>query len=467
MTLKAFRTPLMLRSPLLVPSLSLAQWTLGVLVRVSVCRAFLTLIARALMPVFCSRYVPAPAISLVAIAFRAIIPGLLIALASLASAEANDEAERLPLIGYTEGRNDLQGGQYLNWKTNRACVVRADGTGRRVLAEELTKRDHSWTQFAGWSPDGRQAVVLSLWESPENAAWEREHRTFRMTEGWLVDICPLEMATGRLTNLTAVDRVSIYNTGLFFLPDGSGYGFTPLINGVSKPYLMNRDGSNKRDVSGSGGGFAYGYSVSPDGSRISYHENYQIFVSNVDGSDKRRIETGNPFNFVPQWSPDGAWLMFVSGEHYNCHPYLVRKDGTGLKKLADRGGYRGVVERLKHPDFHSESSDVPVWSPDSQHLFYTAKVADSIELMRVDLDGRVRPLTTSRPGTRHYHPAVSPDGQWILFGSDRSGIMQLYVATINGDDPRPVTNVPAGHCAMHGHWQRVLGPAPHPAGSSR
>jgi hypothetical protein len=33
----------------------------------------------------------------------------------------------------------------------------------------------------------------------------------------------------------------------------------------------------------------------------------------------------------------------------------VTRNGTDLRKLADRGGYRGVMERLKHPDFHSES----------------------------------------------------------------------------------------------------------------
>ncbi|MBL6705198.1 MAG: hypothetical protein ISQ06_03745 [Planctomycetaceae bacterium] len=93
----------------------------------------------------------------------------------------NTERRSESLIGYTEGRNDLKGGQFVNWRTNRACVVRSDGTGRKVLAEELTRTENSWTQFAGWSPDGRQAIVLSLWESPENAAWEREHRTFRMT----------------------------------------------------------------------------------------------------------------------------------------------------------------------------------------------------------------------------------------------------------------------------------------------
>ena len=369
------------------------------------------------------------------------------------AATASRADEPMPLIGYTEGRNDLPDGQFANWVTHRACVVRADGTGRRVLAEDLVRTENSWTQFAGWSPDGRQAVITSIWESPENAAWERAHRTFRMTEGWLVDTCLLDLATGTVTNLTVVDRVSIYNAGLFFLPDGSGYGFTASINGIFKPHMMDRDGRNKRDVSGAGEGFAYGYTASPDGTLISYHEDYQVHVSRADGSDKRRIETGYPFNFAPGWSPDGEWLLFVAGEHYDCHPHVVRKDGSGLRKLADRGGYRGVVERLKHPDFHSESSDVPVWAQDGQSVYYTAQVGKAVELMRVSLDGRVEQLTESKPGVRHYHPSPSPDGRSLLFGSDRSGIMQLYVARADGMEARPVTSVPAGSCAMHGHWQ--------------
>lgn len=369
------------------------------------------------------------------------------------AATASRADEPMPLIGYTEGRNDLPDGQFANWVTHRACVVRADGMGRRVLAEDLVRTENSWTQFAGWSPDGTKAVIITLWESPENAEWERAHRTFRMTEGWLVDTCLLDLATGAVTNITAVDRVSIHNAGLFFLPDGSGYGFTASINGIFKPHMMDRDGRNKRDVSGAGEGFAYGYTASPDGTLISYHEDYQVHVSRADGSDKRRIETGYPFNFAPGWSPDGEWLLFVAGEHYDCHPHVVRKDGSGLRKLADRGGYRGVVERLKHPDFHSASSDVPVWARDGRSVYYTAQVGKAVELMRVSLDGRVEQLTESKPGVRHYHPTPSPDGRSLLFGSDRSGIMQLYVARADGMEARPVTSVPADSCAMHGHWQ--------------
>src|SRR5688500_18847885 len=62
------------------------------------------------------------------------------------------------LIGYTEFRTDLPGGRYVNDVSKRAVVVKVDGTGRRVLAEELTREMNYWTQFNGWSPDGKIAV---------------------------------------------------------------------------------------------------------------------------------------------------------------------------------------------------------------------------------------------------------------------------------------------------------------------
>jgi Tol biopolymer transport system component len=86
-------------------------------------------------------------------------------------------------------------------------------------------------------------------------------------------------------------------------------------------------------------------------------------------------------------------------------------------------------------------------------VYYTSQVGESVELMRVTLGGQVEQLTKSAPEVRHYHPNPSPDGQWLLFGSDCSGVMQLYVARADGTESRPVTNVPAGSCAMHGHWR--------------
>src|SRR5262249_39141003 len=67
------------------------------------------------------------------------------------------------LIGYSELRTNLPGGRHVNVKTMRAVVVKADGTGRRVLAEELTREAGSWTQFTGWSPDGKAAIFSRNW----------------------------------------------------------------------------------------------------------------------------------------------------------------------------------------------------------------------------------------------------------------------------------------------------------------
>jgi Tol biopolymer transport system component len=359
------------------------------------------------------------------------------------------------LIGFTEYRTNLPGGRHANGITMRAGIVRADGSRHRLLASELVRKPNTWTQFAGWSPDGRQAIIGNGWESPENAAWEEEHKTFRFTpEGWLYDTLLLDLASSKLTNVTAVERVSFYNTGVFFWPKGpKKLGFQALIGGNSHPFSMDLDGRKKKDLTENSKEFAYGFNASPDGKQIAYHKSYQIYIADADGANARHIETGQPFNFAPQWSPDGEWLLFVAGEHYNCHPNIVRRDGSGLRKVADRQGHRGEVTVFDVPDFHGGSSDIPIWSRDGKWIYYTAKVGDCVELMRVSLAGKVEQLTRTGSGHINYHPQFSPDGKWMVFGSNRSGTRQLYIMSAEGGDAWPITQVKPGWGAMWAYWQ--------------
>src|SRR5262245_42637087 len=94
--------------------------------------------------------------------------------AALFAAERDDTPPDA-LIGYTEFRTDLPGGRHANVKTRRAVVVKADGTGRRVLAEELTREADYSTQFAGWSKDGKAARLSRCWKSDEVGNWEEKH----------------------------------------------------------------------------------------------------------------------------------------------------------------------------------------------------------------------------------------------------------------------------------------------------
>ena len=361
-------------------------------------------------------------------------------------------------IGFTELQTNREGGRHANMITMRAAIVRADGRQHRRLGREFSRKPNTWTQFAGWSPNGEQAILGNGWESQENGAWEEAKKTFRFQkEGWLYDTLLFDLRTGKTTNVTAVERVSFYNTGVFFWPkQPNRLGFQALIDGDSHPFSMDRDGRNKKDLTAGSKEFAYGFEASPDGTQIAYHKSYQVFIANADGSGAKRVETGQPFNFVPQWSPDGEWLLFVAGEHYNCHPHIVRRDGSELRKVADRQGYRGVVTIFDVPDFHGGSSDVPLWSPDGKWIYYTATLGSSVELMRVSLLGKIEQLTKTPKSYLNYHPKFSPNGEWIVFGSNRTGTRQLYVMRADGGEASAITRVKPGWGAMWPSWQPAV-----------
>jgi Tol biopolymer transport system component len=353
------------------------------------------------------------------------------------AARAGEPADKRPdyAIGYTVYRTDLPGAA-----TSRAFMVHGDSSGTKQLAPELVGKPNQYCQFAGWSPDGRQAILYQGWKSPEKG------------EHWLVDIILLDMETKKTTNLTAVERVSFYNVGLSFWPEKQ-FSFSAMIGGEQRPFVMDRDGKNKKPQP-AGPGFIYGVSLSPDGKRICYHRNYRLYLADADGSNARPVEDDHPFHFIPQWSPTGEWLEYLSGEHYNCHPHLIRPDGTGLGKLADRGGYRGVMQPMdKGADAHSERSDIPTWSRDGKWLYYTAKVGEVVELMRASPGGKIEQLTRSKAGVNNYLPQVSPDSMWMMFGSTRTGVRQLYVARADGTGVYPITRLEAGWGTSHAYWR--------------
>ena len=331
-------------------------------------------------------------------------------------------------IGYNELRTNLPGGRQANTSTMRAAIIWINGKGRRLIKNELANEPNSCTQFAGWSPDGKTAVIGRGWKSSENAAWEEKYKTFSHVEGgesydsYLVDI-----ENNVATNMTSIERVSSVNSGIFFWPkDSTKLGFTALIDGNSHPFKMDIDGRNKTDLTKGSTDFTYGFNTSRDGKRIAYHRNCQIYLADADGTNARHIDIGEPFNFGPVWSPDGKWVLFVAGEkNIKSNPNLVKADGTGLRKLGDRGGYKGAIEFLDVYDFHEGSSDTPVWSHDGKLVYYTSKIGEMVELFQVDLNGKTKQLTHSPEGTLHYHPNPSPDGKWLLYGSKRKGVRQL------------------------------------------
>lgn len=87
-------------------------------------------------------------------------------------------------------------------------------------------------------------------------------------------------------------------------------------------WIMNADGSNKRQVTKLGVASFAPY-MFPDGKRILFASNYgdpkgrnfDVYAINVDGSDLERITFNESFDGFPMFSPDGKKLVFASNRN--------------------------------------------------------------------------------------------------------------------------------------------------------
>jgi Tol biopolymer transport system component len=117
--------------------------------------------------------------------------------------------------------------------------------------------------------------------------------------------------------------------------------------------------------------------------------------------------------------------------------YLFNDDGTGLRRINDRGqdGCSYIFPDGKRVAFTStrDHLDMPVgnWSDENNY-------PKGAELYTADIDGRnLKRLTNNE----YYEAevAVSPDGQWIVFGRQVEGRMDLWVMKSDGTGERQVT----------------------------
>src|SRR5262252_2380574 len=88
-------------------------------------------------------------------------------------------------------------------------------------------------------------------------------------------------------------------------------------------------------------------------------------------------------------------------------------------------------------------------SPDGKSVVYTLGTSDlprgkrQSHLWMMNIDGsQARQLT--RGDKNEYSPAFSPDGQLIVFISDRDGDPNLFVIPVDGGEARKVTTISTG-----------------------
>jgi Tol biopolymer transport system component len=145
--------------------------------------------------------------------------------------------------------------------------------------------------------------------------------------------------------------------------------------------IMNADGSGRHRVPNTDGGEYPSWS--PDGKRIAFNSNLTgsgvMYIIDVDGSglvDLSGVGEGHEVD----WSPDGRSILFASGRDQDepgyTDIYVVRPDGSGVKRLTHIRGY------------------TPAWSPDGSHIVFSAP---GLFVMRADGSG-ITPLPVDGVG---------------------------------------------------------------------
>jgi len=235
-------------------------------------------------------------------------------------------------------------------------------------------------------------------------------------------------------------------------------------------WLMDADGRHQtRLITAPDGEQVTFPAWSPDGTRLAYAHwtgfhgddlgDVDVWIANADGSGQRPLAGGEGWQWLPRWSPDGAWIAFTAetqggpwmragplgpesgfgplGPGFGGSPVANRPDAEMLLVAVD-GSSPAVPITESLGDDRSGS-----WSPDGRQLAFDATRDGNTEIYIVDVDGSNPARLTDSPA-EDWAPSWSPDGNRIAFASDRTGVAQIWVVPVDGGEAVQLTDEPGG-----------------------
>jgi TolB protein len=143
----------------------------------------------------------------------------------------------------------------------------------------------------------------------------------------------------------------------------------------------------------------------------------EIYISDYDGENQKRVTVGKTLNIAPRWSPDGRSIAYISYRRGGANIFISNI-------------FQGTLEELTKGDKTGENW-LPAWSPDGSKIAFSSTRDGNPEIYVVNRDGSGLRRITNNPGI-DITPTWSPSGTQIAFTSDRSGPPQIYVVGADG-----------------------------------
>ena len=159
---------------------------------------------------------------------------------------------------------------------------------------------------------------------------------------------------------------------------------------------------------------------SPNGKQIAYCKSTptdrSIYKIDVSGNNNQLIINNAS---CPNWSPAGDKITYLSsGEGGSTQIFVVNVDGSNSKQLTST-----ISPRL-WPGWPPDGNEDPQWTPDGKKIVYVSHENEKAEIFIMNSDGSKKTRLT-KAKYRDGSPEVTPDGNYILFNSNMTGICMM------------------------------------------